>query len=106
MLRRSRSFQLNTFAHLLTFKHFAPLLPSAKSKANELDHDPAHGVIPSNLSVLASLTARVGSIGDNGRGGWYRCALGMLCRALSGTATARARPQRIRSSRRSRTSSR
>ncbi|GAA5886779.1 hypothetical protein JCM6882_005886 [Rhodosporidiobolus microsporus] len=69
------SFQLNTFGHLLTFKHFYPLLPqkndikSAPPASKE--EDPASGVIHPGLGVLASLTARIGSIGDNEKGGWY-----------------------------------
>ncbi|GAA6060211.1 hypothetical protein JCM10212_002290 [Sporobolomyces blumeae] len=67
-------FQLNTFAHLLTFKHFFPLLPQKNdirsTKADSSSEDPANGMVQPGLSVLASLTARIGSIGDNGRGGW------------------------------------
>ncbi|GAA6050589.1 hypothetical protein JCM3770_001476 [Rhodotorula araucariae] len=68
------SFQINTFAHLLTFKHFYPLLPQKNdirnSKADGAD-DPAEGVIHPGLGVLASLTAKIGSIEDNKKGGWY-----------------------------------
>lgn len=67
--------QLNTFGPLLTFKHFYPLLPqkndvkksSASSSTSE--EDPAQGLIAPGLGVLASLTARIGSIGDNSKGG-------------------------------------
>ncbi|GAA5838760.1 hypothetical protein JCM11251_006729 [Rhodosporidiobolus azoricus] len=69
------SFQLNTFGHLLTFKHFYPLLPQKNdakhSSASSSSEDPANGVIHPGLGVLASLTARIGSIGDNEKGGWY-----------------------------------
>lgn len=62
--------QLNTFAHLLTFKHFSTLLPSKKDVKNASEQDdPAKGFLQSGLSVCASLTARVGSITDNERGG-------------------------------------
>lgn len=64
--------QLNTFGHLLTFKHFLPLLPKTADvrKAKESgEKDLADGAVPEGLSVLASLTARVGSMGDNGKGG-------------------------------------
>lgn len=69
-----KSFQVNTFGHLLTYKHFVPLLPSSKGKdGNEFtqDNDPGKPYLPSKLSVVGSLTARVGSIGDNAAGGWY-----------------------------------
>ncbi len=61
----SRSFALNAIGPALIMKHFLPLLPS-KGK-----------------SVFATLSARVGSIGDNRLGGWYgyrasKCALNQL----------------------------
>ena len=47
-----QSFQLNAIGPLLVLRHFAPLLaPGA--------------------SIYAKLSARVGSIGDNRKGGWY-----------------------------------
>ena len=47
------AFALNASGPILLLKHFAPLLPR---------HLP---------SVFATLSARVGSIADNGLGGWY-----------------------------------
>ncbi|KAK9896616.1 NAD(P)-binding protein [Cystobasidium minutum MCA 4210] len=65
------TFKINTFGHMMTFKHFVPLLPG-KSKEHDYSNDPAKGLIKPNLSVLASMTARIGSIGDNNSlGGWY-----------------------------------
>ncbi len=49
----SHSFRVNAFGPLLVAKHFARFLPR---------HTPA---------VWANLSARVGSIGDNRKGGWY-----------------------------------
>jgi len=72
-----RSFQLNTFAHILTFKHFVPLLASkVDSNIKRQNDEEDSSFLPENLSILASLTARVGSIGDNERGGWiaYRAS--------------------------------
>ncbi|EGF99775.1 uncharacterized protein MELLADRAFT_40089 [Melampsora larici-populina 98AG31] len=68
-----RTFEINTFGHLLTYKHFAPLIPpkSSKNQDNQSDQDPAKGLIKPNVHVLASMSARVGSIGDNTLGGWY-----------------------------------
>ncbi|KDE05493.1 hypothetical protein MVLG_04181 [Microbotryum lychnidis-dioicae p1A1 Lamole] len=66
-------YQINTFGHLLTYKHFMPLLPKksdVKKALESNEEDPAKGAVPKGLSVLASLTARVGSIGDNAKGGW------------------------------------
>lgn len=48
-----KSFQINTIGHALIIKYFSPLL----------DHE--------KLSVLACLSARVGSISDNYLGGWF-----------------------------------
>lgn len=49
----ARHFQLNAIGPALLVKHFAPLMPRNRR------------------SLFASLSARVGSIGDNGLGGWY-----------------------------------
>lgn len=53
-----RQFELNAIGPALLLKHFAPLLPRDRR------------------SLFASLSARVGSIGDNRLGGWisYRAA--------------------------------
>lgn len=53
-----RQFQLNAIGPALLLKHFSPLMPRDRR------------------SVFASLSARVGSIGDNRLGGWisYRAA--------------------------------
>ncbi|GAA5860637.1 hypothetical protein JCM3774_006236 [Rhodotorula dairenensis] len=69
------TFQLNTFAPLLAFKHFYPLLPQKNdirsSEADDADKDPANGMVQPGLGVLATVTAKIGSIGDNKKGGWY-----------------------------------
>ncbi|MEM5582510.1 SDR family oxidoreductase [Roseibium sp. AS2] len=49
----ARSFAVNAIGPALLMKHFLPLLPK------------------SGRSVFATLSARVGSIGDNRLGGWY-----------------------------------
>ena len=63
-------FALNTFAPILLIQALAPLLPRDKPL------------------VFASLSARVGSIGDNQRGGWYayrasKAAQNQLLRTLA-----------------------
>jgi NAD(P)-dependent dehydrogenase (short-subunit alcohol dehydrogenase family) len=65
-----RSFQVNAFGPVLMAKHFRDLL--------------CHG----RRGVLASLSARVGSIGDNRLGGWYayraaKAAQNMFTRTLA-----------------------
>ena len=49
----ARQFELNAIGPALLIKHFAPLLPRDRR------------------GLFASLSARVGSIGDNRLGGWY-----------------------------------
>ncbi|WP_299819954.1 SDR family oxidoreductase [uncultured Roseibium sp.] len=49
----ARSFAINTIGPAMLMKHFLPLLPRT------------------DRSVFATLSARVGSIGDNRLGGWY-----------------------------------
>ena len=66
----SRSFALNAIGPALIMKHFLPLLPST------------------GKAVFATLSARVGSIGDNRLGGWYgyrasKCALNQLVHTAS-----------------------
>ncbi|MEM7570067.1 MAG: SDR family NAD(P)-dependent oxidoreductase [Pseudomonadota bacterium] len=63
-------FAINTVAPALIMKHFLPLLPRE------------------GKSVFAALSARVGSISDNGMGGWYsyrasKAALNMLLRTAA-----------------------
>lgn len=66
----ARSFAVNAIGPALLMKHFLPLMPR-KGRA-----------------VFASLSARVGSIGDNRLGGWYgyrasKAALNQLIRTAS-----------------------
>ena len=66
----ARSFAVNATGPLLVAKHFAHLLPTR------------------DRAVFASLSARVGSIGDNRLGGWYgyrasKAAQNMFTRSLS-----------------------
>lgn len=52
-VQMARAFAINAIGPALLMKHFLPLLPK------------------SGKSVFASLSAKVGSIGDNRLGGWY-----------------------------------
>ena len=63
------TFQANTFGPALVLRHFAPLL---------------HG----ERAIMAMLSAKVGSIGDNRLGGWYsyrasKAALNMLIKTAA-----------------------
>lgn len=66
----ARAFAVNAIGPALVLKHFLPLLPR------------------DGKSVFATLSARVGSIGDNGLGGWYsyrasKAALNQLLRTAA-----------------------
>ena len=74
----ARSFAVNAIGPALLMKHFLPLLPRQ------------------GRSVFATLSARVGSIGDNRLGGWYsyrssKAALNQLVRTAA-IELARRRP--------------
>ncbi|QQA45010.1 SDR family NAD(P)-dependent oxidoreductase [Pelagovum pacificum] len=77
----ARQFAVNTIGPALLLKHFAPKL------ARE------------GRAVFATLSARVGSIGDNRLGGWYgyrasKAALNQIVRSAS-VEIARKRPEAI-----------
>ena len=77
----ARSFALNAIGPALLMKHVLPLLPRT------------------GRSVFATLSARVGSIGDNRLGGWYgyrasKAALNQLVRTAA-VELARRSPQAI-----------
>ncbi|MGY6707058.1 MAG: SDR family NAD(P)-dependent oxidoreductase [Rhizobiaceae bacterium] len=68
--RLARNFALNAIGPALLMKHFLPILPR-------------HG-----RAVFATLSAKVGSIGDNRLGGWYgyrasKAALNQLVRSAA-----------------------
>jgi len=78
------TFQVNTFGPLMMAKHFVPLLQKGggligtQSVKNKNHHS----------GILAHISARVGSIGDNRLGGWYgyrmsKAALNMANKNLS-----------------------
>ena len=76
-----RYFQVNSIANVLLAKHLLPLL--------------RHG----DRSIFASISAKVGSIGDNRLGGWYgyrasKAALNMFARTVA-IEYARVSPQTI-----------
>lgn len=75
----ARAFEVNTIGPALLLKHFMPLLATEQR------------------SIYAKLSARVGSISDNHKGGWYgyraaKAALNMVLQTAAIEA-ARKRPQ-------------
>ncbi|CAE7078998.1 unnamed protein product [Rhizoctonia solani] len=76
-----RSFEINVIGHMLTFKHFVPLVGKERAEGDK-------GLLPDGRSVLASISARVGSIQDNELGGWYsyrasKAAVNQMIKTLS-----------------------
>jgi NAD(P)-dependent dehydrogenase (short-subunit alcohol dehydrogenase family) len=68
-LQMQATFQVNTFGPALVLRHFVPLLASERA-------------------IMAMLSAKVGSIGDNRLGGWYsyrasKAALNMLVKTAA-----------------------
>ncbi|BDU58425.1 SDR family oxidoreductase [Limnohabitans sp. MORI2] len=77
----ARAFEVNTIGPALLLKHFVPLL------------------VTDERSIYAKLSARVGSISDNGKGGWYgyraaKAAMNMVLQTAAIEA-ARKRPQLV-----------
>lgn len=80
-VRLSRAFAVNAIGPALLMKHFVPLLPRRER------------------CIFATLSARVGSIADNRKGGWYgyrasKAALNMLLRTAAIEAC-RTRPEAV-----------
>ena len=74
------TFQANTFGPALALRHFAPLLERERA-------------------IMAMLSAKVGSIGDNRLGGWYsyrasKAALNMLIKTAA-IEVARSQPNSV-----------
>ncbi|KAF1978158.1 NAD(P)-binding protein [Bimuria novae-zelandiae CBS 107.79] len=61
------TFRTNTLGPMLMIKHFAPFL--AKKRSETPDPTDLQGL--PNISTMAIMSARVGSISDNRLGGWY-----------------------------------
>lgn len=64
----AHSVAVNTLGPLLVAKHLAPALAT---RASASPSSRRHGPAGRRPSVLATLSARVGSISDNRLGGWY-----------------------------------
>ncbi|THU48086.1 hypothetical protein C4D60_Mb09t22520 [Musa balbisiana] len=71
------AYEVNAIGPVLVIKHMWPLLKVGGGSGTERKH-----------AVVASLSARVGSIGDNGLGGWHsyrasKTALNQLTKTIS-----------------------
>lgn len=58
------TFQTNTLGPMMLIKHFSPFLPKKSVELSRPDGLPQQ-------ALWATMSARVGSITDNGLGGWY-----------------------------------
>lgn len=58
------TFRTNTLGPMMLLKHFSPFLPRKATTMQENQNLPSQ-------AVWANMSARVGSITDNGLGGWY-----------------------------------
>lgn len=61
-----QTFKINTLGPMLAIKHLSPFLPT-RHDAELADFEG----VPPRVAVWATMSARVGSIGDNRLGGWY-----------------------------------
>lgn len=67
------SFRVNALGPMLLMKHLSPLLPTKASSSFPTSPDKLKETdlqLPSH-AIYAMMAARVGSISDNGTGGWY-----------------------------------
>lgn len=74
----------NTVGPLVMAKYFAPLLQKGGGGFGQQSEDKAKR----HSGIIVNITAKVGSIGDNGLGGWYsyrmsKAALNMATKNLS-----------------------
>ena len=81
------TFQINVLSHLLLIKHFSRFLPDAKTKLADKDA----------FAKWVHVSARVGSIEDNKKGGWYsyrssKAALNQVIKTFDNQLTLRKTP--------------
>ncbi|KAK3729103.1 hypothetical protein RRG08_005475 [Elysia crispata] len=79
-----QTFETNTIGPLMVAKHFSKLLSKGEGLIGTQSSDGSQ----KHASVLVNMSAKVGSISDNGLGGWYsyrmsKAALNMATKNLS-----------------------
>ena len=67
----AEQFRINVIGPLLQMKHFSSFLPRQSTRMTNSDDDHQLQGLPSEHSVFAVMSARVGSTTDNRSGGWY-----------------------------------
>ena len=81
-----KTFQVNVIGPVMLSKELAPLMAQKRSRRKKNDSD--QDEVQRAPAVIANLSARVGSISDNGLGGWYsyrmsKAALNQATRTLA-----------------------
>jgi NAD(P)-dependent dehydrogenase (short-subunit alcohol dehydrogenase family) len=81
-----KTFQVNVIGPVMFSKELAPLMSQTRRRASKEDDLSQSKARP--VAVIANLSARVGSISDNGLGGWYsyrmsKAALNQATRTLA-----------------------
>ncbi len=81
-----KTFQVNVIGPVMLSKELAPLMAQKRSRRKKTDNDQQEE--QRAPAVIANLSARVGSISDNGLGGWYsyrmsKAALNQATRTLA-----------------------
>ena len=84
------TFKINTLGPMLAIKHFSEFLPRRNTTLDNLRGLPG-------VAVWATLSARVGSIGDNRLGGWYayrasKAAVNQVSKTFQNNLTMTKRP--------------
>lgn len=81
------TFQVNVIGPIMLIKELTPLMVQKRRSNKKQPHDDQTGKTRA-VAVIANLSARVGSISDNGIGGWYsyrmsKAALNQATRTLA-----------------------
>lgn len=84
------TFKINTLGPMLAIKHFSPFLPRKGTAVEQATGLP-------ELAVWATMSARVGSIGDNKLGGWFayrasKAAVNQVSKTFQNNLTLTKRP--------------
>jgi NAD(P)-dependent dehydrogenase (short-subunit alcohol dehydrogenase family) len=84
-----KTFQVNVIGPVMFSKEIAPLMSkNRQQRVQRKDRDVSQTQSERPIAIIANLSARVGSISDNGLGGWYsyrmsKAALNQATRTMS-----------------------
>lgn len=85
-----QTFKINTLGPMLAIKHFSQFLPKRNQTLDQYEGLPS-------IAVWATMSARVGSIGDNKLGGWFayrasKAAVNQVSKTFQNNLTMTKRP--------------